>query len=62
MLIRMKPINDKKYLKVTDECAKMYNDNGFVPMYYYDGIWYYKKTKDLQNFVKKNFKIVIDIM
>lgn len=40
----------------------MYNDNGFVPMYYYDGIWYYKKTKDLQNFVKKNFKIVIDIM
>lgn len=54
MLIRQKPENIKDFISVND--SSINNDlqiNGFMPMYFWDKVFYYKLSNELKKFIEE---------
>lgn len=53
MVIRQQPIDVENYYIVDKSASYNLISNGFHPLYMWRDSYYYKKTKELQNFLRK---------
>lgn len=55
MILRQLPMNYEDYIQVSEDSE--YNNNlqknGFIPLYWYDGHFYYKYSDELRKFIEK---------
>ena len=50
MLLRQKPICNNDYIAVKDSNVNIYIQKiGFMPKYYYNGVYYYKRNSILES-------------
>jgi len=51
MLITDKPKNIDNYVEVSEEISVFLHFNGFTPRYRYNGLYYFKRTNELIDFM-----------
>jgi len=52
MLIRQKPSNPQLYYIVLSEESQELHKNNFYPKYFYEGKYYYEKTRELIKYME----------
>lgn len=58
MLLRQKPNNISQFVSVTDKnLFTTLHQHGYIPLYLYDGIYYFEKNIEIENFIKQ-YKVV----
>lgn len=53
MLLRQEPPNFIDYVQIEEQLNTILQENGFHPMYYYEGFFYYKDSQELKDFIEK---------
>jgi hypothetical protein len=56
MIIRGAPKNKNNFILVDSETAKILHSNGFIPMYIDENGVYYKKNKEILEFMERRIK------
>ena len=53
MLFKQEPPNFIHYVQIDAKLNTILQENGFQPMYEYEGFFYYKDSQELKDFIEK---------